>query len=173
MTWKTTAGASGLMLVATWLASHSPVGGPRQPPSAAPSAAHTESASAEIQREADRLHDRLQQAAAYREPSRNPFRFGAPRPPARPAPAEPAITIEEMPAAPAPATPRLTLSGIAEDVAGEQVVRTAIISSPETLHLVKVGDVVGEMYRVAVITADGVELVRLDDQSVVRLSLRP
>jgi hypothetical protein len=98
MTWKSTAAASGVMVVATWLASHAPVGGPRAQPATAPSPAHTETAAAEIQREADRLHSRLTRAASYRLPSRNPFQFGS-RPAAHAIPRQPTVAVEEVPAA--------------------------------------------------------------------------
>jgi hypothetical protein len=173
MTWKSTAAASGLMVIATWLASHAPVGGPREQPLVAPSAAHTEAAAAEIQREAARLHDRLQQVAAYKLPTRNPFRFGSP--PARSARPEATISVEQAaPAAVEPQVPtlRIMLSGIGEDAAGDQVTRTAIISTPDDVHIVKVGETIAGVYTVTDIAADSVELARVDDGSTVRLSLK-
>lgn len=177
MTWKSTAAASGLMLVGTWLASHAPVGGPRREGPVAPSATSTERAAAEIQREADRLHGRMQQVAAFRSPARNPFHFSS-RPPAAPAPRRaPALTVDDMaPPAdtpPPPPTLRVLLSGIAEDLVGDEVIRTAIVSTPDDVHLVKVGETIRDTFRVTRIDADGVELLRLDDGSAVRLSLRP
>ena len=180
MNWKSTAFASGVMLIGTWLASHAPVGSTRQDPTAAPSAARTETAAAEIQREAHRLHERLAQAAAYRQPARNPFRFSE-RTHAAPPTHAPAITVEDMappPSIPAQPTLRLALSGIAEDQIAkdgstDEIVRTAIISTPDNVFLVAVGDTVAETYKVAAIAADAVELVRIDDGSTVRLTLRP
>lgn len=169
MTWKSTAAASGAMVVATWLASHAPVGGPREQPVAAPSAAHTDTAAAEIQREADRLHARLKRVASYKLPSRNPFRFSD-----RPAPRAVArAPIQEIPPPlpPAPPPVRIVLSGIGEDVAGDQVVRTAIISTPENVHVVKIGDTVGD-YQVTAIDADAVDLASLDGSSTLRLRLK-
>jgi len=177
MTWKLTAGASGLAIVGTWLAGYTPVGGPRQQPSATPSIARTETAAAEIQREAHRLHERLQQAAAYRSPARDPFEFGARRAQA-PAIRPPVTTVEDAPLVePSLPTLRLKLSGIAEDVvvdaaAGETVVRTAIISTPDNVHLVKTGEVVAGTYKVGAIGPATVELVRLDDRSTIQLSLK-
>jgi hypothetical protein len=174
MTWKSTAAASGLAIVGTWLASYAPVGGPRQQPSAVPTAAHTAVAAAAIQREADRLHDRLQQVTAYQTPARNPFRFGGRPAPTAP-PREPVTTVAEIPPPLAPEAPalRMMLSGIAEDVVGDEMVRTAIISTPDNVHLVKIGEAVGDTYKVTAIAVDAVELVRLDDGSTVRLALRP
>jgi hypothetical protein len=172
MTWKSTAAASGLMVVATWLASHAPVGGPREETLVAPSPAHTETVAADIQREADRLHDRLQQVAAYKLPARNPFRFSSR--PARMAPREAVSAVENAPAVIQPQVPtlRIRLSGIGEDGTGDEVIRTAIISTPDDVHIVKVGETIGGVYKVTNIAADSVELARVDDGSTVRLSLK-
>lgn len=176
MTWKSTAAASGLMVVGTWLASYAPVGGPRGEQGVAPSIARTETAAAEIQREADRLHGRLQQVAAFRRPARNPFHFSARPSAGEAASREPAVTVE--PAAPStepppPPTLRLLLSGIAEDAAGGEVIRTAIISTPDDVYLVKVGETIRDTFKVTRIDAGAAELLRLDDGSTVQLSLRP
>ena len=173
MTWKSTAAASGVMLV-TWLASHAPVGRPREQPSTTPSAARTETAAAQIQREADRLHARLQRVAAYKTPARNPFRFGAHPDKVSPLPPAPAPVVEPAPIVdPQPPTLRVRLSGIGEDLVDDQVVRTAIISTPDNVHLVKTGDTLVGVYKVTKIDATAVDLVRLDDGSVVTLTLRP
>jgi hypothetical protein len=176
MTWKSTVAASGLAVIGTWLASYAPVGGPRPEPSTTPSAARTETAAAEIQREADRLHDRLKQAAAYRAPGRNPFQFAAPRAAARTY-RSPVTTIDESTAMSAqPPTLRLMLSGIAEDVVTvddqQTVVRTAILSSPDNVHLVTIGETVAGVYKVVGIGPATVDLVRLDDGSTIQLTLR-
>jgi len=172
MTWKSTAAASGAMVVATWLASYAPVGGPREDPARVPSPAHTETAAADIQREADRLHDRLDRVASYKLPQRNLFRFSD-RPAAREIPRQlPAIVTEVPSSIPEPPVIRLMLSGIAEDVVGDQVIRTAIISAPDNVHIVKIGDSIGDSYKVTKIDADAVELSRLDDSSTLRLQLR-
>jgi|SRR5687767_76071 hypothetical protein len=173
MTWKSTAVASGAMVVATWLASHAPVGRPREQPTSAPSPSRTETAAAEIQREADRLHSRLNRVASYKFPSRDPFQFSA-RPAARAIPRQPVMSVtESLPSVVAqPPTLRMMLSGIGEDVVGDQVVRTAIISTPDNVHIVKIGDTIGDIYKVTTIDADAVELTRLEDGSAVRLSLR-
>jgi len=174
MTWKSTAVASGLMVVATWLASYAPVAGPRPLESTAPTRERTEAAAAEIQREASRLHERLQQAAAFRQPARNPFRFSAPRSNPIPPHREPVITVEDLPA-PMPVVPtlRVTLSGIAEDKTSEQVIRTAIISTPDDVFLATVGETIAGIYKVTAIEADSVELLKIDEGSSVRLTLKP
>ncbi len=170
MTWRSTAAASGAMVVA-WLASYAPVGGPRLDPASAPSPTHTEAAAAEIQREADRLHAR-NRVASYKLPQRNLFRFSD-RPIVHAVPRQPVAIVEEIaPIPPAPPPIRLTLSGIGEDVVGDQVMRTAIISAPDNVHIVKVGEAIGDAYKVTKIDADAVELSRLDDGSTLRLTLR-
>ena len=174
MTWKSTAAAGLATLTATWLASYAPTGRRAAPRAAVPSVAATETAAAEIQREADRLHARLAQVGAYRDPRRNPFRFHHARPAQHTPAPEPAITVEDLPNQdPAPPTIRITLAGIAEDKVGEEQVRTAIISTPGDVLLVKVGDRIGDQFTVAAIAADAVELVRLDTGATVRLALKP
>lgn len=173
MTWKSTAVASGVTVVGMWVASYAPVPGPAGTPGA-PTGAGTEAASMDIQREARRLHDRLQRAGAYREPSRNPFSFAAARRAAsRPVERPPAIDEPTAAVEPVPPPFRISLAGIAEDTVEGAPVRTAVISTPDGVLLVKVGDRVGDRYRVAAIEATSVELAGLDDGAALRLALRP
>jgi Tfp pilus assembly protein PilP len=175
MTWKSTTVAGLATVAATWLASYAPTGRHAAPGSTVPSAARTASAAEEIQREADRLHARLSQVTAYRDPARNPFRFVRPRPTYEAARPDPAITVEDLPheSSPSPPTLRLTLAGIAEDTVDGQQVRTAIISTPGDVLLVKVGDRIGDQFTVAAVDVDAVELVRIDSGATVRLALKP
>jgi hypothetical protein len=175
MTWKSTTVATLATLTATWLASHAPTGRPPDTRSTVPSVARTESAAAEIKREADRLHARLAEVRAYRDPARNPFRFRARGPAPQASRPEPVISIEDLPQQPDPAPPtlRVTLDGIAEDHVGDQVIRTAIVSTPSDVLLVKVGDQIEGQFTVAAIAADAVELVRIDTGATVRLALKP
>ncbi len=173
MNWKSTALASGVTVAGMWVASYAPTGGP-EVASTVPTVASTEAASTEIQREARRLHERLERAATYREPSRNPFSFaGARRAPAPPV--EPPAFVEEpaAPQAPAPPTFLVSLAGIAEDSVDGVLVRTAVIATPQAVLLVKVGDVIGDLYKVTAIDAGAAELTRLDDGATVRLALKP
>jgi hypothetical protein len=178
MTWRSTAVVSGAGLLATWLASAPPSTfqiTPKPLPAAPQAAEQTAAMSAEIQREADRLHARLRAEAMFREPSRNPFRFGA-RVPARVPPpvVPPTITEEPMTAAvPEQPTLRITLAGIAEEKVDGEIVRTAIVSTPSDVLLVKEGEQIGDQYKVVKIGADAIELTRLDDGAVVRLALKP
>jgi len=66
----------------------------------------------------------------------------------------------------------LKLAGIAEDEGPEGAVRTAIISAPGQLLLVKEGETIVQRYRVTKISSDVVELVDLGDNSIRRLALR-
>lgn len=111
----------------------------------------------------------------YRAPARNPFWFGSrdvrdalPAGPAGSEPRDPA-PAESM----APAPPAVTLSGVAEDRVGERVERTAVLSSPGGVLLVREGDEVLGQFRVASIERDAIELKRLTDGGSVRLTLRP
>lgn len=68
---------------------------------------------------------------------------------------------------------RLILSGIAEDRVGEQVVRTAVISTPTDVLLLKEGEQIGDQYKVDKIDAATIDLIRLSDGTSLRLALRP
>ncbi len=80
-----------------------------------------------------------------------------------------------MPAeAPAPvqARPALRLIGVAEDSAAGNPVRTAIISAPDQLYVVREGERVTSRYGVARISPDVVELVDTGDSTELRLALK-
>jgi len=115
--------------------------------------------------EIERLHDRLRPTATPQH-NRNLFQFAPSR-------AAAAVTTAEPPTvAPAPVAPAVELAfkliGIAEDAG----TRTAILSSPAQLLMVKEGDVVASKYRVAGISADTIELTDSTDGSVLRLALK-
>jgi hypothetical protein len=114
--------------------------------------------------EIERRHERLRPTATP-EHNRNLFQFAsraaAPAAIAAPSPVAP------LPA-PAPVEPPFKLIGIAEDSG----TRTAILSSPAQLLMVKDGDVVLSKYRVTGISADAIELSDTSDGSVLRLALR-
>jgi hypothetical protein len=116
----------------------------------------------------------VRREAAYAQPQRNPFRFGAARPIAGreadlPEAAPPAETFVSA----VPPPPPVSLAGIAEDQVEQRVERTAILSSPDGVLLVHEGDDVLGQYRVAKIESEAVELVKLADGTTLRLSLRP
>jgi hypothetical protein len=180
MTWKTYAAVSGATVLAGWLASAPPSNAPapgatasRRPQTAATRA----TAGGDIEEQAARLQARLRQEPVYHEPSRNPFRFGereVPRaapssvPPREVAP----LSIEPIAPAPPPPPP-VKLSGIAEDRNGDRVERTAVLSSPSGVLLVREGDTVLGQYRVSRIEANAVELTDTLGGAPVRLTIRP
>jgi|SRR6185503_10862778 len=175
MSWKSYAAVSGATVLAGWLASAPPSNVPdRAAPVVRPPAAR-DGRSSDIEREAERLQARVQREVEYTQPQRNPFRFGAARPEVHgggdlpnpaPAPAPPPVEV------PIVAPPPVTLAGIAEDQKGQQTERTAIISSPSGVLLVREGDPVLGEYRVGRIESEAVELVK-NDGTTLRLTLRP
>ncbi len=68
--------------------------------------------------------------------------------------------------------PKLALIGLAEEGSGEAVSRTAVLSAPGDVVLAKEGDEVSG-YRIERIAGDHIELSRVTDGSVLRLSIRP
>lgn len=175
MSWKSYAVVSGATVLAGWLASTPPSNAPESAVSARrPSAAPRDVPASDIEREAERLQVRVRREVEYAAPQRNPFRFGAGRAdayrggdiPAAAPPPPPQPTVV-LPIAP---PPPVSLSGIAEDQDGQRVERTAILSSPSGVLLVREGDPVLGDYRVSRIEAEAVELVKTDG-SMLRLTL--
>lgn len=177
MTWKSYAAVSGATVLAGWLASPS-----YSPTNTGASPAQTQAqplrratvAATDIEEQAARLQSRMRVAREYTEPGRNPFRF-APRteaPHARtPAPDSDASTLAPQPIDLVPAAPQVTLSGIAEDRVESGVQRTAILSSPVGVLLVREGEEILGYYRVTRIESEGVELTAVGDGSTRRLTL--
>ena len=176
MTWKAYAAVSGVTVLAGWLASsppaHSPA--PTASPAPAPRGARAPAAS-DIEEQAERLQVRLRAERSYTAPKRNLFRFeeGGDVDPAF---VEPGTAFdrgpgpEPQPEAPAPAPPALSLSGIAEDQMNGEINRTAVISAPTGVELVREGDeILG--YRVARVESEAVELVRIADGTTRRITL--
>jgi hypothetical protein len=121
--------------------------------------------------EISRLHERLRPSARPPQAGRDLFSFVA----SRPRPVElvqmPAAALTETPIH-RPILPAMRLSGIAEDVTPDGVVRTAIISGFGQLFLAKEGDAVTDRFRVVKISSDVVELTDLADRTTLRLALR-
>lgn len=172
MNWKSTAVVSGAGLLSMWFAASPPS---PAPPTAARSveqmSAGAVATASDIERQAARLQARLRTEAEYRQPSRNLFRFGA-RVSDRPAVAAPPSTGPEPVTAPAPPPVMVSLSGVATDQVGDRTVRTAVLSSPSGVLLVREGDDVLGQYRVERIGEDAVELKRLSDGATLRLTLK-
>ncbi len=174
MTWKAYAAVSGATVLAGWMASSPPANTPvtTTSPVRSPRAART-SADGDIQEQAERLRTGLQGERNYTSPQRDPFRFQQ-RSGVDPVLVERGTAFEPQPEPepePAAAPPPMSLSGIAEDQANGETSRTAVVSSPAGVELVREGDqVLG--YRVARIESDAVELVRTSDGSTRRLTLK-
>jgi len=118
-----------------------------------------------------RLHERLRPSAPPRQPGRNLFQFTAMRPAAVPIAPQPALTeVVSPPEIPPPAP--LKLVGVAENPGPDGPIRTAIVSGPGQLFLVKEGQNVTARYRVAKISADVVELTDVGAGTTLRLALK-
>ena len=175
MTWKSYAAASGATVFAGWLASTPPAAVVENRPAAQSRASRASaSPSSDIVEQASRLQARIRRETAYVRPQRNPFQFEAAQQAVESAPAfaEPASSADVS----APAInvgPPVTLAGIAEDSLQTGVERTAILSSPGGVLLVRAGDDVLGQYRVAAVEEGAVELLKLTDGSTLRLSLAP
>ncbi len=168
MDWKSTAVISGAGILATWFFSMPPTAAPARavaPVTRVPQPAET---NIDIEKEAARLQVQPVEGPRYTEPWRNPFRFNERREPARPtvdvAPVPPPVVLPPPP-------PRITLDGVAADTMDAESQRTAILKTDTGVVLAKEGDEVAG-YRVQKIATDAVELVKIDDGSVLRLGLR-
>jgi hypothetical protein len=173
MDWKSTAVISGAGILATWFFSMPPTPTPAGAVAPAPRAvaARSTTSKIDIEKEAQRLQARPRSDTHYTEPSRNPFRFSERREPVRPTTGV-AVAPEPVAFAPLPPPPpAITLDGIAADTAGGQEQRTAILHTDSGVVLAKEGDGVAG-YRVEKITADAVELTKVDEGSTLRLGLR-
>ena len=168
MDWKSTAVISGAGILATWFFSMPPTSTPGTRRCARRTAPQVITSKIDIEKEAARLQLHRVQEPHYTEPSRNPFRFTERREPAR---ATAGVVNVPPPMVLPPPPPRITLDGVAADTMDAQSQRTAILNTDRGVVLAKEGDeVVG--YRVQKISADAVELVKIDDGSVLRLGLR-
>jgi hypothetical protein len=175
MTWKSYAAASGATVLAGWLASSPPAtvaDGARVAPVRSPRAAVATTSASDIEELASRLQSRLRRETSYARPARNPFRFSEPVPVASAPPVSAPSNLPAQIAAPfVPPPPTVTLVGMAQDRAETESERTAILSSPDGVLLVRKGDDVLGRYRVSAIDADAVDLTSLADGSTLRLSL--
>lgn len=179
MSVKGTALLSGATALATWLASAPLPSSPNA--QSTPTAAVLTQASRQavvprqmedLGPEAEQLARRVENMASFVAPSRDLFQFRAASPSARvEVPVAPEVSVAPI-AVVAPAPP-FVLTGIAEDQQGDVIVRTAIMSGPGDLWLVKAGDTVDGRFQVVAVEADAVEIIRADTGAAVRLSFRP
>lgn len=163
------------LALASWLASATttsvrPPVVPLPPPKSAP----LDRSVAVLQSEMSRLHARLAPTAAPSR-SRDLFRFSV-RPVERrravasPRPAPVAAESDVVPVA-AP-RPVLSLIGVAEDTDGATLVRTAILSGPGDVYLVKPGETLRGQFRVEQVSADAVQLTDTASNQRFTLTLR-
>ena len=175
MTWKAYTAVSGATVLAGWLASAPPSSAPgTSGPAPSQAAPQRAAAQPDIAREAARLTARVRREAAYVQPQRNLFRFGAARPLASRGTDIPEAALPaEAPVPSVAPPPRVSLSGIAENVIEQRIERTAILSSRDDVLLVREGDAVLGEYRVTKIESEAIELLRIVDGTTLRLTLKP
>lgn len=165
MTWKLYALVSGGAFLATYLVSVPTTAPGRAVPATSPRSARQTTAEADIQELAARLEARVRAEASYREPGRDPFQFVA-RQAARQVNSPKTQAVEApVPVVSTPPVPVITLAGIATDRIDAVVQRTAVLSTPAGILIVREGEVVGGLYRVVKIDAETVELDAMADGS--------
>src|SRR5688572_11980796 len=173
MTWKLYAVVSAGAFVATYLMSspRTEVATTKSSATAAQSA-RQRAAETEIEALANSLQVRLKSDAVNSTPGRDPFRFQA-RVQKRPAFVPPPAVVENLPA-PAPALPILSLTGIATDVVDGKAQRSAVVSLPAGVLIVREGESIAGLYTVVAIGDDSIELESTGDHSrrTLRLSGR-
>ena len=173
MTWKLYAIVSAGAFVATYVMSTPKTEVATAKASApAPRSARQAAAETEIEALAKSLHVDLKSNAVFRTPGRDPFRFEtkAQKPPAF---VPPPAVVQNLPP-PAPLLPVLSLSGIATDVVDGKSQRSAVVSLPAGVLIVREGESVAGLYTVVAIGEDSIELESTGDRSrrTVRLSGR-
>jgi hypothetical protein len=169
MDWKSTAVISGAGILATWFFSMPPASTSARAVVPAVRPTQAGPSKIDIEQEAARLQLHRVHEPHYLQPSRNPFRFSARREPAQATAG--IVNALPTPVVMPPLPPRITLDGVAADTMDAQPQRTAILNTPAGMVLAKEGDEVAG-YRIQKIAADAVELVKIDDGSVLRLGLR-
>ena len=158
-----------LAALAVWIAAAATSGVRDVKPIAALAPAAIDASGAALAAEIARLHDRLRPTTTPTG-GRDLFQFAS----ARPQTSLPAAAAVQAPAPAPPPAPLLAFIGLAEDTAPSGVVRTAVISAPGQLFLVKEGDEVtsgGARYRVVRIAADSLKLAAADE-TILRLALK-
>jgi hypothetical protein len=178
MNWKSYAAVSGATVLAGWLASAPPSNAPssaqspqtRTPPRPTGAAAD---APIDIELQAMRLQARLRPEREYAQPVRDPFRFVPRRAIGAVAEREPDVVAAPLPPAAdvVPPAPRVSLSGVAEDQIDGRPLRTAVLSSPTGVLIVREGEEILGYYRVERIESDAVELVAIGSGMTRRLAL--
>ncbi len=172
MSWKSYVLVSGAGLIGTYFLSTPATPEPGAPVSRRVVAEQVRAAG-DIQELAVRLQARVRAEVAFREPARNPFRF-SPRPTPREAAPASVVAAPAAAVAPAPpALPFLALIGVAADDVEGVTQRTAIISTGQSVLLVRDGDAVGAGYTVRRVEEGAVDLTSTADGSGRRLTFTP
>lgn len=161
--------ATGATALAGWLSSPSE---PAAQQAVRSRAARPVAAATSIEEQATRLGNRLRSTVSFNPPQRNPFRYQPEAPPPRPTETATALTTAEA-AQPAAAEPfPFRLSGTARDGAPEAPVWTAILAGGTSgVVLARVGDTVGNAYRLESVTDTTADLVDLRDGRTIQLTL--
>jgi hypothetical protein len=173
MTWKLYAVVSAGAFVATYLMSSPTTDVATTKASAEPiKSSRQRAAETDIEALAKSLHVRLNSDAVYRTPGRDPFRFQT-RVQKPPAFVPPPAAVQSAPA-PAPALPVLRLSGVASDIVDGKPQRSAVVSLPNGVLIVREGESVAGLYTVVAIGEDSIDLEATGDHSrrTLRLSGR-
>lgn len=174
MTWKLYAVVSAGAFAATYL-----VSSPKSDLAHANAAAATSrtarqiAAETEIEALAASLHVRLRTDTVLRAPTRDPFQFQTRVIPKPPASTLPPAVVENLPP-PSPPLPVLSLSGVASDVVDGKPLRSAVLSVPAGVLIVREGESVAGLYTVVAIDENSIELEATADGSrrTLRLSGR-
>ena len=118
------------------------------------------------------LHEWRPQNSALPARARNVFAFGVAPKSNVTAKRHVDSALPDAPPQPLPVTVPFKLVGLAEDAGPTGPVRTAVISGPGELFVVRDGEMVTSRYRVASVWQDRVELTDLQTGSIVRLVFR-
>ena len=158
MTWKLYALVSAGAFLATYLVSSPKTELAHANASAsAPRSASQVAAESEIEALADSLRVRLRTESVLRAPTRDPFRFQTRVIQKAPASVPPPAVVENLPP-PLPPQPVLSLSGVATDVVDDMPRRSAVLSAPAGVLIVREGESVAGLYTVVAIGDDSIEL---------------
>ena len=174
MTWKLYAIVSAGAFVATYLMSSPKTDVAATKASAqAPKSSRQRAAETEIEALAASLHVRLNSDAVFRAPGRDLFRFET-RVQKPPAFVPPPAVVQSAPVPVATVLPVLSLSGVASDVVDGKPQRSAVVSLPNGVVIVREGESVAGLYTVIAIAEDSIDLESTGDHSrrTLRLSGR-
>jgi hypothetical protein len=165
---------AGIVALGGWLASGAVV---RRGPSDAPAPQQENNPpppiaveAASIRAGVKRLQDRSAEPPSLPAAARNPFRFHERQPAPEPVPSQ---------AAPRPAlstarasTPDFRLVGVAEDPGPDGPQRTAVVSGPDQLFFLKLGDVFAGHLKVVGLGADAIEIEDGTTGTTFKLTMR-